>query len=104
MLDENGTPRTQVRALNMRDPFVSLHTACSLELSSVSSAFPHSNLQPAESRWSYDRVRSSDSESTTARKGDAGRIDIGGKIKNVLEVSPLMNSTFSGFQLPDLLC
>ncbi|KAK8457565.1 hypothetical protein SEVIR_3G206700v4 [Setaria viridis] len=41
--------------------------------------------QPAESRWSYDRVRSS--ESPTSRKGapEGGRIDIGGKIKNVLE-------------------
>ncbi|KAF8703726.1 hypothetical protein HU200_031811 [Digitaria exilis] len=40
--------------------------------------------QPSESRWSYDRVRSS--ESPTSRKGSSdGKLDIGGKIKNVLE-------------------
>ncbi|CAL4901335.1 unnamed protein product [Urochloa decumbens] len=41
---------------------------------------------PSESRWSYDRVQSSEG-SPTSRKGppSEGRIDIGGKIKNVLE-------------------
>ncbi|CAN6346424.1 unnamed protein product [Urochloa humidicola] len=41
---------------------------------------------PSESRWSYDRVQSSEG-SPTSRKGPPpeGRIDIGGKIKNVLE-------------------
>ncbi|CAN6332623.1 unnamed protein product [Urochloa humidicola] len=40
----------------------------------------------SESRWSYDRVQSSEG-SPTSRKGPPpeGRIDIGGKIKNVLE-------------------
>ncbi|CAN6337272.1 unnamed protein product [Urochloa humidicola] len=42
---------------------------------------------PSESRWSYDRVQSSKG-SPTSRKAppsELGRIDIGGKIKNVLE-------------------
>ncbi|CAN6350652.1 unnamed protein product [Urochloa humidicola] len=42
---------------------------------------------PSESRWSYDRVQSSEG-SPTSRKAppsELGRIDIGGKIKNVLE-------------------
>ncbi|RLN30534.1 hypothetical protein C2845_PM05G34200 [Panicum miliaceum] len=38
----------------------------------------------SESRWSYDRVRNS--ESPTSRRGaPEGKLDIGGKIKNVLE-------------------
>ncbi|KAL6609770.1 hypothetical protein ACP70R_039739 [Stipagrostis hirtigluma subsp. patula] len=40
--------------------------------------------QPSQSRWSYDRVRNS--ESPTAQRGSEARaLDIGGKIKNVLE-------------------
>ncbi|XP_062179474.1 uncharacterized protein LOC133884123 [Phragmites australis] len=39
--------------------------------------------QPSQSRWSYDRVRSS--ESPASQKVSEGRLDIGGKIKNVLE-------------------
>ncbi|OEL32773.1 hypothetical protein BAE44_0006205 [Dichanthelium oligosanthes] len=53
---------------------------------------------PSESRWSYDRVRSS--ESPTSRIGSSeGRLDIGGKIKNVLEQEGLAvadNTTPSG--------
>ncbi|KAG0518553.1 hypothetical protein BDA96_09G185700 [Sorghum bicolor] len=55
MLDENGTPRA-------------------------------AQTQTSESRWSYDRVRSSESQSPMSRRGSLdGRLDIGGKIKDVLE-------------------
>ncbi|XP_039837818.1 uncharacterized protein LOC120698333 [Panicum virgatum] len=39
----------------------------------------------SESRWSYDRVRNSDSSPTSRRGAPEGKLDIGGKIKNVLE-------------------
>ncbi|KAL6619046.1 hypothetical protein ACP70R_034185 [Stipagrostis hirtigluma subsp. patula] len=40
--------------------------------------------QPSQSRWSYDRVRNSESP-TAQRASEARVLDIGGKIKNVLE-------------------
>ncbi|KAJ1263397.1 hypothetical protein BS78_09G181600 [Paspalum vaginatum] len=55
---------------------------------------PRTQQPPSESRWSYDRVRSS--ESPTSRKGSSeGRLDIGGKIKNVLEQEGLAVATDS---------
>ncbi|TVU19953.1 hypothetical protein EJB05_36136, partial [Eragrostis curvula] len=39
--------------------------------------------QSSQSRWSYDRVQSS--ESPMSQRGSEGKLDIGGKIKNVLE-------------------
>ncbi|AQK86787.1 uncharacterized protein [Zea mays] len=56
-------------------------------------------IQTSESRWSYDRVRSSESQSPTARRGTLeGRLDIGGKIKDVLEKEGLAvaDNTMSG--------
>ncbi|XP_066381025.1 uncharacterized protein [Miscanthus floridulus] len=47
---------------------------------------PRAQTQTSESRWSYDRVRSSESQSPTSRRGSLeGKLDIGGKIKDVLE-------------------
>ncbi|KAG2618540.1 uncharacterized protein LOC120667673 [Panicum virgatum] len=39
----------------------------------------------SESRWSYDRVRSSEISPTSRKGAPEGKLDIGGKIKNVLE-------------------
>ncbi|WVZ98973.1 hypothetical protein U9M48_044340 [Paspalum notatum var. saurae] len=46
---------------------------------------PRTQQPPSESRWSYDRVRSSESPTSRNKGSSEGRLDIGGKIKNVLE-------------------
>ncbi|CAD6333483.1 unnamed protein product [Miscanthus lutarioriparius] len=60
---------------------------------------PRAQTQTSESRWSYDRVGSSESQSPTSRRGSLeGKLDIGGKIKDVLEQEGLAvaDSTTSG--------
>ncbi|XP_062230384.1 uncharacterized protein LOC133928139 [Phragmites australis] len=56
---------------------------CSLQFDLCFPVLPGAQFQPSQSRWSYDRVRSS--ESPASQKGSKGRLDIGGKIKNALE-------------------
>jgi hypothetical protein len=95
MLDENGTPRAHVRTLKPKWKEKKVTRPVSLHMLRVHFRVQshlcflcssHGNLQSSESRWSYDRVRNS--ESPTSRKGaPEGKLDIGGKIKNVLEVS-----------------
>ncbi|KAK3138453.1 hypothetical protein QOZ80_5AG0369130 [Eleusine coracana subsp. coracana] len=51
---------------------------------------PRESHQPSQSRWSYDRVRSA--ESPLSRRGSETKLDIGGKIKNVLEKEGLAMS------------
>ena len=94
MLDENGTPRAHVRTLKPKGekkvtrPVLRVHFRVQpSHLCFLCSAFSRGNLQSSESRWSYDRVRNSEISPTSRKGAPEGKLDIGGKIKNVLEVS-----------------
>ena len=103
MLDENGTPRAHVRTLKpkgkgekkvTRPVHEILWSVRMLRVRFRVQSHPcflcaasHGNLQSSESRWSYDRVRNSEISPTSRKGAPEGKLDIGGKIKNVLEVS-----------------